>query len=267
MNEIKSTAEKIVYEAGGLLYDYYHQIKRPIISYKENNEPVTKADLKSSEIICRYLKKHFPKHKILCEEMPGANEYVISNDPTWIIDPLDGTSNFINKLPFFGITLALIENGETVLGIIFDCLHNEMFTAQKGKGATLNNNPICVSVDKKTKSAILLAGKGYKTKDKVRHGEVIFALEQETTYFRRLGSAALMLAYVACGRANAVILTGNQSWDMLAGVLLIKEAGGTVTDYAGNQWVKHSPDLVGTNGHVHKKIVEITKKISKKSTF
>jgi myo-inositol-1(or 4)-monophosphatase len=134
-----------------------------------------------------------------------------------------------------------------------------MFAAEKGKGATLNGKQIKVSTREVTRGGMLFAGRGFQDRDRVRHGKIIYALERQTPYFRRLGSAAHMLAGVACGRADAVILTGNKPWDTVAGILLVEEAGGKVTDYCGRRWTMKSEDLVATNSAIHKEIIKITK--------
>ncbi|NQV90633.1 inositol monophosphatase [Candidatus Uhrbacteria bacterium] len=230
------------------------------VQYKSDTSPVTEADLESSRLIKELISNAFPTHTILCEELPGALSQKIGPEPTWIIDPLDGTSNFIAKIPLFAVVIALVVNHQTQLGVIFDPLHNDLFVAEKGKGATLNGQPMSVSEKQTVRGAMLLAGRGYRDRDHERHGKIIYTLEQKTTYFRRLGSAAIMLASVASGRADSVILTGNSPWDVAAGSILITEAGGMITDYCGKSWSLESEDLVATNGHIHKELIEITRK-------
>ncbi len=250
-------AIKAALEAGVLLREAFPKTKR--VHVKEDNSPVTDTDHASNEIITRHIREAFPDHTILSEEMPGALKATIGNEPTWVLDPLDGTSNFIADIPLFAIAIAYMENREAKMGLIYDPLHNELFLATAGGGATLNGSPIHVSQKASTKGAMLFAGRGYKDRDHDRHGQIIYALEQETTYFRRLGTAAIMLASVAAGRADSVILTGSQSWDVVAGALLIKEAGGRVTDYCGNPWTLDSEDLVSTNGIIHEQLISITR--------
>ncbi|TAL50172.1 inositol monophosphatase [Patescibacteria group bacterium] len=230
------------------------------IRFKSDNSPVTDTDLKSSEVIKKTLSDAFPNHTILCEESPDALTRTIGSEPTWVIDPLDGTSNFIAHIPLFAVVIGYVVGGKTQLGIIFDPLHNDLFVAQTGKGTTLNGQPVHVSTKKSVRGAMLFAGRGYRDRDHERHGQIIYALEQQTTYFRRLGSAAIMLASVAAGRADSVILTGNKPWDVVAGALLITEAGGQVTDYCGSPWSIESTDLVATNGTIHDQLIEITRK-------
>jgi myo-inositol-1(or 4)-monophosphatase len=232
---------------------------RQEVRLKSDNSPVTDADLGSSEIIKKTILDAFPEHMILCEELPDALSRKIGAEPTWIIDPLDGTSNFIAGIPLFAVVIALVIGGETKIGVIYDPLHDDLFVAQAGKGSTLNGKPIHTSMKNRTRGAMLFAGRGYRDRDHERHGKIIYALEQQTSYFRRLGCAAIMLASVAAGRADSVILTGNKPWDVMAGALLVCEAGGRVTDYCGNAWNMESSDLVATNGAMHDQLITITR--------
>ncbi|MBI4435774.1 inositol monophosphatase [Candidatus Uhrbacteria bacterium] len=228
------------------------------VRFKSDNSPVTDADLVSSTIVKKAISEAFPNHSILCEELPDALSRTIGPEPTWVIDPLDGTSNFIANIPLFAVVIGYVVGGETQLGIIYDPLHSDLFVAQAGKGASLNGKPMRVSTKNGVRGAMLFAGRGYRDRDHEKHGQIIYALEQQTTYFRRLGSAAIMLASVASGRADSVILTGNKPWDVVAGALLITEAGGRVTDYCGNPWTVESEDLVATNGLIHDELISIT---------
>lgn len=228
------------------------------VRFKSDNSPVTEADIGSSGIIKKMISNAFPTHTILCEELPDALSRRIGPEPTWVIDPLDGTSNFIAHIPLFAVVIGYVVGGKTEIGIIYDPLHEDLFVAQAGKGTTLNGNPVHVSTKNVVRGAMLFAGRGYRDQDHEKHGQIIYALEKQTTYFRRLGSAAIMLASVAAGRADSVILTGNKPWDVVAGALLIQEAGGQVTDYCGNPWNLESSDLVATNGVIHDQLIAIT---------
>ncbi len=249
--------KKAVKQAGTYLRDHFGQTPKNVRK-KDDSSPVTEFDLESNRIITEVIRTAFPDHLILSEEDPGADTKQLTDEPTWIIDPLDGTSNYMAEIPLFGITVALVKNKETELGIIYDPLHDDLFVAEKGKGATVNGDVLEVSSHSSTRRAMLFAGRGYKERDRIRHGQIIFQLEKQTSYFRRLGSAAIMLASVAAGRADSVILTGNQAWDLAAGALLIQEAGGKVTEYCGKPWKIGSEDLVGTNGVLHDQLIAIT---------
>lgn len=246
-------------EAGKILMAAYEGPRKHLdVRYKKYQEPVTLADHASNDAILRRIAKVFPKDDILSEESNGAE--TIGNKPVWIIDPLDGTTNFIGRIPLFAVVIARMENGVPTLGVIYDPVHDELFAAERGSGTRLNGKPVRTSTRDVTGGAMLFAGRGYRDRDRVRHGKIIYALERQTPYFRRLGSAAVMLMNVAAGRADAVILTGNKPWDTVAGVLLVEEAGGKVTDYLGRKWTHKSEDLVASNGPIHGGIVDITKK-------
>ena len=245
-------------EAGAYLLSVFGSSQD--VHYKSDSSPVTEADITSSRIINDRLTAAFPDHVILCEESPDALTSEVGSEPTWIIDPLDGTSNFVAGIPLFAVVIAFVNEGRTRIGVMYDPLHDDLFVAETGKGASLNGQPMHVSKREQVRGAMLFAGRGYRERDRERHGQIIYALEQQTTYFRRLGSAAIMLASVAAGRADSVILTGNKPWDVVAGALLIQEAGGYVTDYCGESWTLESEDLVATNGSIHDQIIDITHK-------
>lgn len=252
--EIAIPAAKI---AGEYILSFFGSSQN--VRFKSDNSPVTDADLGSSKIIKKIISDTFPGHTILCEESPDALTRKVGLEPTWIIDPLDGTSNFIAHIPLFAVVIAYVVGGKTQLGVIFDPLHNDLFVAQVGKGTMLNGQPVRVSSKSSVRGAMLFAGRGYRDRDLARHGQIIYALEQQTTYFRRLGAASIMLSSVACGRADSVILTGNNPWDVVAGALLIQEAGGLVTDYCGEPSTLESEDLVATNGRIHDQLIAITR--------
>jgi myo-inositol-1(or 4)-monophosphatase len=229
------------------------------VHQKGDTSFVSDVDLEASRLIESVLRKAYPDYALLDEEMHGALHYEFMHDPTWVVDPLDGTSNFLAGIPIFGVAIALVENLKTKVGVIFDPLHDELFVAEAGGGATLNGKPIHVSNQRGAKGGMLFAGRGYKKRDRERHGKIIYDLEQKTTYFRRLGCATHMLSSVASGRADSVILTGNNPWDVLSGALLVQEAGGRITDYCGIEWSLDSGDLIASNGTLHQDIVDITR--------
>jgi len=249
-------------EAGALLRSSFGHIARKDVSYKSDNGPVSLVDFASNDIIIRHISRAFPDHDILSEEGPGSDRANIRHGKkTWIVDPIDGTTNFISGVPLFAVAIALVERGVIKLGVIYDPIHDEMFVAEQGRGAWLNGKRIRVSGRDVVRGALLYAGRGYREKDLEKHGKIIYELERRTSYFRRLGTAAIMLAYVAAGRTEAVILTGNKPWDTVAGILLVREAGGRVSDYCGCRWTMKSEDVVATNANIHKHLVDITKKI------
>ncbi len=254
-----ATAIAAAREAGKILMAAYSGGRESLdVKYKKFLEPVTLADNASNDAILRRISKTFPNDDIVSEEGNGAD--TIGTKPVWVIDPLDGTTNFINHIPLFAVAIARMENGVPTVAVIYDPVHDEMFAAERGKGATLNGMPMHTTTRDVTRGALLIAGRGYRDHDRVRHGKIIYSLERVTPYFRRLGSAAIMLSALAAGRADALILTGNKPWDTVAGTLLVEEAGGKVTDYCGRRWTHKSQDLLATNGPIHPQLVIVTKK-------
>ncbi len=251
--------------AGKLLRERFRTMQSSQI--KEDGSLVTDADFASHNFILKQLGSAFPTHTILSEESPDALHTKIASGPTWVIDPLDGTSNFLAGLPLFTVALAYIDQGITKIGVIYDPVHQDLYVGVKGQGTTLNGSPTHVSQKETPRGAMLFAGRAYKERDRIRHANIISTLERQTTYFRRLGCATLMLASVACGRADAVILTGKSPWDTVAGALLVEEAGGKISDYCGNPWSLESEDLVATNGILHNKLIEITSILENSSWF
>ncbi|MBU0646471.1 inositol monophosphatase [Patescibacteria group bacterium] len=254
-------AISVANEAGEILRSAFKSKHANNITYKKHNEPVSEVDLASNKIIIERLKSAFPNYSILSEEMENSDNFEMSDQLTWVIDPLDGTSNFTRGIPLFAITIALIKDKEPVLGLIYDPIQDELFLAEAGKGTTLNGEKIMVSDRDMHGRRMLMAGRAHDNESVIRHGQILYALEKTTSYFRRLGSAAIMLTTVACGRTEGVILTGAKSWDTAAGALLVKEAGGGITDYCGHPWNVCCRDLVASNGHIHEEIIKATETI------
>lgn len=245
-------------EAGQMLLTFFRDPESNHVRRKADGSLVSDADMKSNELIIATLQKAFPDYHILSEE---SHDKQLTDAPTFVIDPIDGTKNFVYGMPLFGVMIAFADKGETLAGIMYDPVMDELFVAEKGKGATANGKPIHVSERELDAPGILFAGRGSAEKDP-RHAKIMFELEQETPYFRRFGSAITMLSAVACGRADAVILTGSaKPWDVLPGALIVQEAGGMITDYCGKEWKSADQDMVATNGKLHHNIIEITKQI------
>ncbi|MFC1752985.1 inositol monophosphatase family protein [Thermoproteota archaeon] len=217
---------------------------------------LTIADVKAESVVVKAIKKHFPGHNFLCEE----NKYKKTDSHyTWIIDPLDGTSNFASRLPIFCVSIALAKDKEVVVGVIYDAIHDELFYAQKGKGAFLNKKRIRVTNTRSLKQSLLITGFYYD-----RGGEMERNLLNIKKFFiarirglRRLGAAALDFCYVACGRASGFWEFQLSPWDFAAGVLLVREAGGKVTDQFGGKINIESSYIVASNGKIHNKMLKI----------
>lgn len=221
------------------------------ISSKEGKQNlVTECDLKSEEIIVSFLQKHFPTHGFLAEEKSKEN---LSAKILWIIDPLDGTVNFSKDIPHFAISIAAIQGDEILLGIILHPITGDVFIAEKGKGAFCNNKQIKVSSINSLDHALLATGFPYNVHENPKH------CIERLTYFlklgipiRRFGAASLDLAYVATGKFDAYFETGLQPWDVAAGILLVQEAGGTISTWEGLDYpLLKSPDILVSNTFLH----------------
>jgi myo-inositol-1(or 4)-monophosphatase len=220
---------------------------------------VTEADLASEKLIIERIKSYYPKHAILAEESGDAVLLDGVNTWKWIIDPLDGTTNYAHGYPCFCVTIALEHDGEIVIGVTFDPTRNELFAAEKGKGATLNNKPIRVSDTEKLSESLIVTGFPYNFKEKENFARHLTDFLLHSRGVRRDGSAAIDMAYIACGRFDGFWEEGLNPWDVAAGLLLIEEAGGQVTFYNGEKYNIYSPPICGSNGLIHCEMLDILK--------
>ena len=245
-------AAGIAREAGALIDGY---LQRHIgFELKGEFDLVTEADRASERLIVDRLKKMFPTHAIVAEEGGGQEG---SSEFRWYVDPLDGTTNFAHGFPAFNVTLALERAGELIAGVVFDPLRNEMFSAEKGAGAFLNGQPIHVSKAPRIESSLVATGFPSRKRHLNINIHFYYQLAMLSHGVRRAGSAALDLAYVACGRLDAFWEFGLNPWDMAAGILLIREAGGTCTDMYGAPLDLRGPTLLADNTAVHAEIVAL----------
>ena len=255
MNEFVGVAEAIAREAGALLSDFYH--RGVATEYKGDVDLVTEADRASEKLIGARLKAAFSSHGIYGEEGTRSG---LDKEFRWYIDPLDGTTNFAHGFPAFcvvlgcerrGPGLAADEDGEMVAGVIYDPLRDEMFSAAKGEGATLNGRAIHVSKAKMLQESLIATG----FPSQKRHLTPNVHFYQEFTLrshgVRRAGSAALDMAYVACGRLDGYWEFKLNPWDTSAGYLLVEEAGGKVTHFDGSKFTLDSREVLATNGLIH----------------
>lgn len=227
------------------------------ITKKGDINLVTEADLASESLIIERIKSYYSKHSILAEE--SGNAVVIGGENTWkwIIDPLDGTTNFAHGYPCFCVTLALEHDGEVVIGVTFDPTRNELFAAERGKGASLNNKPIRVSDTEDLGNALIVTGFPYDFKDREDFARHLTEFLLRSRGVRRDGSAAIDMAYVACGRFDGFWEEGLNPWDVAAGVLLIEEAGGQVTYYDGSPFNIYNPPICASNGLLHSQMLDV----------
>ncbi len=243
-------------EAGRILLEKFG--RKIDVSKKGEINLVTEADLASEKFIIEKIKSHYPNHSILAEE---AGEAVLIGESKWkwIIDPLDGTTNFAHGYPCFCVTMAIEHKDEIVIGVTFDPTRDELFSAEKGSGASLNNKPIRVSDTEKLSDALLVTGFPYdisKREDFARH---FVQMLLSSRAVRRDGSAAIDLAYIACGRFDGFWEEGLNPWDVAAGVLLVTEAGGQVSYYDGSEISIYQPPLCVSNGFIHNEMLNVLK--------
>ncbi len=256
----KQFAIKIVKKAGKELLKYFEKIDTIKINKKSKHELVTPADLASNKIIVSAIKKQFPNHGILSEE---TGWYQKNSDFIWTVDPLDGTTNFSIGNHFFNTSIALIYKNEIVLGITWAPFFNQLFVAEKNKGAFLNHKKIKVSNIKKPINSMIDFGYTYQD-DKINkkmasvHAEFLLNFE----HAHNLGAAALELAWVSMGRLEAYVLPHTKPWDICAGILMVKEAGGKVTDFKNKEYKfteNSKGNLIASNNKIHNDLVKILK--------
>ncbi len=245
-NDFVAGMAEIAREAGALLMDYFHQHVK--VEYKGEVDLVTVADRKSEALILERIQARWPKHDVLGEE--GAS-IETGSDYRWYVDPLDGTTNFAHGFPVFCVSLALEWKGQRIAGVVYDPTRDELFSAERGSGAYLNGEPIRVS--KVANLAECLVATGFPSHKRHKNPNIFFyhQITLRTHGVRRAGSAALDLASVASGRFDGFWEFNLNPWDTAAGVLLVEEAGGVVTDFSGGPFQLNSRETVASNGLVH----------------
>lgn len=221
------------------------------VEHKGQVDLVTDFDRQAEALITNALRVEFPDHTIHAEEQGTVG---LADSPyTWVVDPLDGTTNFAHGFPVFAVSIGLVHRGETLVGVIYDPLRDELFAAGAGRGAQLNQNPIEVSQIDTLAQALLATGFAYDRAWAADHNlPYLDRFLRRCQGIRRAGSAALDLAYVACGRLDGHWEMRLHPWDVAAGILLVTEAGGRVTDFDGGHQRHHSGlEIVASNGRIH----------------
>ena len=249
----KRVGIEAAYSGAKILQDHFGRISQ--IDQKGAFDLVTEADTASENNIIKIIREAFPDHAILAEES-GANHG--NTEYQWIIDPLDGTTNYAHQLPIFSIAIALAVRGETALGLVLNPMDGELFAAVSGKGATLNNMPIHVSTTASVHKSLLVTGFPYDFSEIIEPVMKRFSACQDSSQgVRRLGSAALDICYVACGRFDAFWEQNLKPWDKAAAAVIATEAGAKITDFANRPFALDQKEILVSNGAIHQEMLSL----------
>ena len=245
---------KIAKEAGEIVRDGFG--KKLKIEYKSNETNlVTEIDKASEKHITDFIKKNYPGHDILAEE---SGENKSGSEYLWVVDPLDGTTNFAHGLPIFSVSIGLQRNGKTVMGVVYDVMQDITYFAEEGNGSFANSERLRVSSNDKVNHSVLVTGFPYNIYDNPENAlEKFSALTRRARAIRRLGSAALDMCYVAKGVFDGFWELYLHPWDICAGMLIVEEAGGIVTDFNGSEIDIYAKRILASNKTIHKNLMEI----------
>jgi len=258
MSELLHIAQEAAVEAGTFLKESVGKVKSIETKKGEVRNLVSDIDKGSEERIIQRIRRRYPRHAVLAEESGGGASEA---EYRWIIDPLDGTTNFLHGLPIFSVTIGVEHRGEIVAGVIYNPNMEELFVAERGSGAFLNGNRISVSGNSKLINSLVVTGFPYTIAENPDHAVDHFVnFLSEARGVRRLGSAALDLAYVAMGRFDGFWEVSLQPWDMAAGVLIVREAGGRTSDFTGSPTSVYRKQIVASNGLIHDEMVRVLAK-------
>jgi myo-inositol-1(or 4)-monophosphatase len=248
-------AEEAAFKSSEVLKKYFGSSFE--ISNKGPSDIVTEADKESEKIIISEITKNFPDHSILSEEA-GLIDH--KSEFQWILDPLDGTTNFAAGLPIFSVSIALYKNNKPFLGVIKNPVTNDLYTAVSGQGAFLNNKKISVSNETNLKSSLIVTGFPYNFNEITEElSKRFFDVMKSARGIRRLGSAALDLCYVASGIFEGFFEQNLKPWDTAAGVIIAEEAGACITDFKNNRYNPYMNEIVATNKLIHKSLIKVLK--------
>lgn len=252
-----STAITAAKKAGFFIKESYRGEYRS--SYKDPHNIVTEVDIGAENIILDILQKAFPDHSFFSEERGMINNH---SKYLWIIDPLDGTTNFTHHFPHFCISIGLAHLNEPSLGVVYHPIRDELFSASRGKGATRNGTRLRVTSQKTLEKAVVLINRGSERKEKLRHGAIVNLMTHHLRSIRIFGATAVDLCYVASGTFDALLVNGCRFYDCAAGNLIAEESGALVTDFSGKPWKpdeKKTRDILVANPLLHKKLLTILK--------
>ena len=256
MKDYLTVASEAARTAGRILKEQIHGTRT--ITYKGDIDLVTEMDTRSERAVVETLLTAFPDHGVIAEEETSIRN---ASGFVWIIDPLDGTTNYAHGYPCFAVSIALEHEGEVIAGVVYDPMRDELFSAQRGKGAYLNGEKIKVSVVDTLRKSLLATGFPYdrtvSTNNNLNYFNDLLMASQEV---RRDGSAALDLCFVAAGRFDGFWELKLKPWDVAAGSLIVLEAGGVVSDLSGNRFSMHPDEILASNGRIHQQMVEVLQK-------
>lgn len=249
MNRYLQAAQEIAEQAGHILLDELPKPRQ--IEYKAGVDIVTAADRRSEAFIVEQLATLFPQHSVVAEEGSGTER---DSEFVWYVDPLDGTTNFAHSYPFFGVSMALVQGADIVVGVVRDPIRGETFSAALGEGAWLNQKQISVSQTEELRESLLSTGFPTQKRHKNYNVAYFHRFTNNSHGVRRDGSAALDLCYVACGRFDGFWEFNLKRWDVAAGILIVREAGGAVTDLNGVPYHLGGEAIVATNKRIHAEV-------------
>ena len=255
MEKLCREAIKVIKETGNFIRKKRGEVQHASIEVKSKNSLVSYVDKTAEQQLVIGLGKLLPEATFLTEEDTVDNQ---ESALQWIIDPLDGTTNFLHQLPCFSVSVALQEKGETVLGVIYEINQDECFYAWKGGGAYMNEQKISVSTTTSMEHALLATGFPYYDYDRINaYLDLLGELMKSTRGIRRFGSAAVDLAYVACGRFDSFFEYSLHPWDVAAGAFIVQEAGGIVSDFSGTDNYLHGKEIIATNAGLNEELVQL----------
>lgn len=261
MQPMLNIAIRAARRAGDFILRKINKLPDLQVEVKARNDYVSEVDRQAEALIIEELLKAYPKHGILAEE---SGEIVGEEGYRWIIDPLDGTTNFLHGLPHYAVSIACQQQGKLEHAVIYDPFKQELFAASRGDGATLNNRRIRVSKTSNLKTSLLATGFPFRHPDHIdSFSKRFMAFLRSVADMRRAGAASLDLAYVAAGRYDGFWESGLSSWDVAAGALIIREAGGLVTDYSGNEGFLDRGEIVAANPKILAHMLRLIQQTSK----
>jgi len=257
-------------DAGALLRERLDQPRN--VQFKGAVDLVTDADQAAEALIASRIRAAFPDHRLIGEEGArgvgaGRPSETAPSPFGWVVDPLDGTTNYAHGYPHFAVSIGLERDGQVVLGVVYDPMRDELFVAERGAGATRNGHPVSVSTQSDLLRSLLSTGFPYDLTKRDESDALWLAFNGACQGVRRDGSAALNLCYVACGRVDAFWERPLQPWDMAAGSLIIEEAGGTVTTYAGGAWNPYGREILASNAAMHQTMLAVVRQHASPTTM